>query len=392
MRRNVLAGLSIALLAVAAFACTGVAPSPTPVREGGGAATQDPYDPCPKVDTSGMPSEKAELVSHVCDPNTMPPLAASPVAWANLPYDGPEITASPSIDIMSAYPACDSSTIQVSFAGWTTASDGSATGWLIARTAGSKACVLFGQPRTDLLDASGNVVAGGVAADGPTGPALLQPNLPEPSGRPSEGPIGTAFTQGYGFASFALEQQCGGEPLNVASVRLTMPGGATSIFDAPYAASGCVTGIASVPYVLDSFFESTNEPLPSALSANWLEILPVLPSEATIGQPMHFAVALHNYNSQLPVSLDPCPVYTIELSVVGSDGKEDARITREYTLNCSVAKEVPAGKSVAFEMQVDIPGNLPVTDSLVLLWWFGTSQNIQALPVKEPIRLVAPAG
>jgi hypothetical protein len=304
----------------------------------------------------------------------------------------PEITQAPSIDIMSAYPACDGSTIRASFAGWTTAPDGSATGWLIARTAGSKACALSGQPRTDLLDASGDVVAEGVAADGPTGPALLQPNLPEPSGRPSEGPIGTAFTQGYGFASFSLEQPCGSGPLNVDSVRLAMPGGATSTFGAPYTASGCLAGITGSPYVLDSFFESTNGPLPSSLSANWLEVLPVLPSQATIGQPMHFAVALTNHNSQLPVSLDPCPVYTIELSVVRSDGKEDARITKEYTLNCSVVKEISAGKSVAFEMQVDIPANLPATDSLVLLWWFGTSQNIQALPVKEPMHLVAPAG
>jgi hypothetical protein len=63
----------------------------------------------------------------------------------------------------------------------------------------------------------------------------------------------------------------------------------------------------------------------------------------------------------------------------------------EYTLNCAGIKQIGPQSTLGFEMQLTIPADTPLSDSLVVWWWLGTSDYTAAPPmVKQPISLVAP--
>jgi hypothetical protein len=332
------------------------------------------------------PAEKAAGLAAACNP-TLPPLTGTPIPWLNSPYTGPHITPGPSVDLESAYGPCDLSQVQLTFEGWETQDVPGSEGWVVARTTGARACLLHGVAKIELLDSGGAVLFTGVQGDGPLGPALLQPQLAPPSLAPSGGPLGPQFMPGYGYEEVRVSGFCGlASP--AAAVRVTLDGQTPVLLTVPPPpASGCSSGS---DVVQDWPFLSAESPQPKILSPSWLFTQAELPTQATVGQTMHFTVALQNHKD-LAVSLDPCPVYTLRYAQIDSGGQEVGETALEYTLNCAGIKQIGPQSTLGFEMQLTVPADTPLSDSLVVWWWLGTSDYMAAPPmVKQPISLVAP--
>jgi hypothetical protein len=371
-----------AMVLVAASACVGTAPTAHPSQPVSGPAT---YDPC--AVPSDAPPEKARLIEQACRPNTLPPLVGTPIPWLDAPYTGPQITPSPTVDLESTYPKCEVAQVELTFEGWSP-DDLGAIGWIVARTDGSKPCILSGLAQLVLVDGSGNALASGNEGDGPLGPALLRPGLPVPSAAPSPGPFGPRLTPGYGYEQFRVAGFCGSTS-PAAAVAVSLPGrSAVTLSIPPLPESRCASTMGDV--LQDWPFLSVDAPQPTVLPASGLEAIPVLPVQAVVGQPMEFTIALKDYHA-VPVSLVPCPVYTLRMMVLDPNGQEASTIEREYTLNCGTITSIEPDQSIAFQMRFTVPAGDPTADSIVLWWWLGTSDNPTAPPtVKQPIQLVAP--
>jgi hypothetical protein len=140
---------------------------------------------------------------------------------------------------------------------------------------------------------------------------------------------------------------------------------------------------------MDWWFESVDQPQPKVLPVSWLQPIVSLPEEAVVGQAMHFTVALQN-DFAAPVTLEPCPAFTISVSFLMPPGKGDAQVIREYALNCAAVKTIPPKSAVAFDMQFDVPADTPLTDKLWLNWSLGPKEAINIGVLTHPVVLVAP--
>jgi hypothetical protein len=88
--------------------------------------------------------------------------------------------------------------------------------------------------------------------------------------------------------------------------------------------------------------------------------------------------------------LDPCPIYTMRDALFDSGGREVSETALEHTLNCAGTKQIGPQSALGFEMQLTVPADTPLGDSLVVWWWLGTSDYTAAPPmIKQPILLVA---
>lgn len=95
-----------------------------------------------------------------------------------------------------------------------------------------------------------------------------------------------------------------------------------------------------------------------------MEMLEV-PEEVVFGEDLRYVVELTN-ESDVPVSLDPCPVY------YQAFGESGFAISRTSHLNCDDAPpEISPGAALRFEMKlpIDDPEALHVDSSLV--WYLG---------------------
>ena len=323
-----------------------------------------------------------------CNP-TLPPVTGTPVPWLDDTYRGPQITPVATADLEAAHGRCDLSQLGLSFEGWDTGDTRGTVGWIVARTTGSETCLLKELAAVTLIDSAGQVMSTGEAGDGPNGPAVLAPGLTDPTSAPSLGPLGYELTRGYGYEEIRVSGFCDAGR-TAAALGVTLHGRPEVRFTVPpLPASSCSTDIGQV--VMDWPFRSLEAPLPTVLPASRLEATAVLPSEATIGQVMPFTVALQNHYD-VPISLRPCPVYTISYALIDSNGQESNRTDREYTLNCNGIESVGPKAAVAFDMELTVPASTPATDSLVVWWWIGTSDNPTMIYVKKPVRLVPPKG
>jgi hypothetical protein len=140
---------------------------------------------------------------------------------------------------------------------------------------------------------------------------------------------------------------------------------------------------------VDWRFESVDQPQPKVLPSSWLQPIVSLPDETVVGQTMHFTVALQN-DFAAPITLEPCPAYTISVSFLTPVGKGGPQLVREYTLNCAAVKTIPPKSAVAFDMQFDVPADTPLTDKLWLNWSLGPKEAINVGVVVHPVQLVAP--
>ena len=335
---------------------------------------------------SDWPAEKAAGLEAACHP-TLPPLTGTPIPWLDSPYTGPQITPSPTVDLESAYGSCDLSQVRLAFEGWDTQDVLGSVGWVVARTTGVRACLLHGLAKTELLDSGGKILSTGMQGDGPLGPALLQAQLAPPYAAPSDGPLGPQFISGYGYEAVRVSGFCGlASP--AATLRVTLEGQTPVMLTVPPLPSlECSAGGNAV---LDWPFLSAQSPQPKILPPSWLFTQAEFPAQATVGQAMHFTVALQNHED-LPVSLDPCPIYTMRYALIDSGGSEVGETVSEGTLNCAGIKQIGPQSTLGFEMQLTVPADTPLADSLVVWWWLGTSDYTAAPPtIKQPISLVAP--
>jgi hypothetical protein len=65
------------------------------------------------------------------------------------------------------------------------------------------------------------------------------------------------------------------------------------------------------------------------------------------------------------------------------------RRSRSTHSACAGIKQIGPHSTLGFETQLTVPPETPLTDSLVVWWWFGTSDN-SAATVKQPMTLIAP--
>lgn len=144
-------------------------------------------------------------------------------------------------------------------------------------------------------------------------------------------------------------------------VQLALPGGGVKVLDGVYIDTLC--GRATVMH----FHPVQNEAAANAKAAaaasplNQLAGTVSVPDEATRGGTLRYTVTLSN-RSASPVSLASCPAYTQSLY---ADGKAAAST---LLLNCAGAgAQIPANSSVSFEMQAQVPADLPA-GSVKLSW------------------------
>jgi hypothetical protein len=379
------APLLVGLLAVALAALTGC------VASSGAVPASAPssfavFDPC-AVPSGDYPPGKLEAMQQICH-QTLPPVEGSSVPWLDAPYTGPRATPTPTVDFEAAYPHCGPTDVDVTFAGWSTQDELGAVGWIVARARGSVTCLIEGAPQISLRDASGGVLATGMEGDGPHWPAVLRPGLaPHPSGPLSDGALGPELTPGYGYGTIRVSGFC--DPAQApAAVDATLPNGLHARLEVPPLPAATCHVVPS-PNVMDWWFESVDRPQQKVLPASWLQPIVSLPEEAVVGQAMHFTVALQN-DFAAPVTLEPCPAYTISVSFLMPVGKGEPQLVREYALNCAAVKTIPPKSAVAFDMQFDVPADASLTDKLWLNWSLGPKETINVGVLTHPVQLVAP--
>ena len=310
-----------------------------------------------------MPSEKLNAIQNAGN-WTMPPVEGTPVPWVDRAYTGPAATDTP--DPAAGLPTCSPGQVEISFAGWDDHDELGSVGWVVLRNTGSAACIITGPPQIDLLDGGGRTLATAHGGDGPMSPAVLRAgqSLP-PSGPLPLGALGPEYTPGYGYGEIRVTGYCD----SATTLRVKLPNGAgRDLAIPPQPSKRCVNGPGDV---LTWWLESVEQPQPKTFSADSLIAYVSLPDEAVVGQPFHFTVALQNM-SVLPISLDPCPSYTIEVMAAKGAHENDGQSSHEYALNCDSVATIPAGTAVAFDMEAVVPAGTPLTDTVYVGWWLGT--------------------
>jgi hypothetical protein len=344
------------------------------------------FDPC-AVPSGDYPPGKLEAMQQICH-QTLPPVEGTSIPWLDAPYTGPRPTPTATVDVEAAYPHCGPPGVDVTFAGWSTQDELGAVGWIVARARGSVTCLIEGAPQVSLWDASGRVLATGMEGDGPHLPAVLRPGLASHASGPlSDGALGPELTPGYAYGEIRLSGFC--DPAQApAAVDATLPNGLHARLEVPPLPAATCHVVPS-PNVMDWWFESVDQPQQKVLPASWLQPIVSLSEEAVVGQTMHFTVALQN-DFAAPVTLEPCPAYTISVSFLMPVGKGGPQLVREYALNCAAVKTIPPKSAVAFDMQFDVPADAPLTDKLWLNWSLGPKEAINIGVLTHPVVLVAP--
>ena len=286
---------------------------------------------------------------------TAPPLVTSPVPWRAI---APGATATPLPTLDLTLPACAGADVELTFGGWILAPDGPPVARVDARDVGSHACLLGGQPTITLQDRSGRDMITSEPADGPFGPAMLEPGLPP---APT---VATGYTQawappGYGSTAFTVPW-CGPGP---ASLHLALPDGTPRDvpIDAPTSCAGGGAGF----YVgrWSSALADTSATAPWSALWGWA----ALPDRATAGAPLEFTVYLTN-SMDHPVVLDPCPSYTMRYSTLDGRNATLGEIDATYGLDCSTTSTIAVHGSAAFAMSLAVPAAMPPSDRGYLLW------------------------
>jgi hypothetical protein len=313
-----------------------------------------------------MPSGKLEALQEAGN-WTMPPVQGTPIPWLDRAYNGPLPTDTP--DPAAGLPTCSAAQIEISFAGWDDHDELGSVGWVVARNTGNVACIITGPPQIDLLDGGGRALATDHGGDGPTAPAVLRPGLPaHPTGPLASGALGPQYTPGYGYGEVRVNGYCD----SATTLRVKLPNGAgRDLAIPPQPAARCVNGPGDV---MTWFLESVDRPQPTTFSADSLLAFVSLPDEVVVGQPFHFTVALQN-DSVLPVSLDPCPVYTIQVTAAKGPHELDSQTSHEYALNCDSVATIPIRTAVAFDMEALVPAGTPLTDTAYVSWLLGTADR-----------------
>ena len=370
--RRLLTLVSVAALVVVAGCAAASAPSLPSSGQDNPTASYPP----------DMPPEKVQAIQAAAN-WTMPPVLGALVPWVDRAYTGPRPTDTP--DPAAGLNTCSAAQIEISFAGWSDQDELGSIGMVVARNLGGAACIITGPPQIDLLDGGGRTLATAVEGDGSHRPAVLRPGLPpHPNGPLAMGALGPELLPGYGYGEVRVTGYCD----TAATLRVKLPNGAGRDLAIPHQPSTHCGGSASV---LTWYVGSVEAPQPKTFSADNLLAFLDLPDAVVAGRPFHFTVALQN-DSPLPVSLDPCPDYTIEVSADRAPNQLDSQASHEYALNCDSVATIGVGAAVAFDMEATVPANTPLADKVYVSWILGTLDRPRGATMMKDktLRLTAP--
>ena len=168
---------------------------------------------------------------------------------------------------------------------------------------------------------------------------------PGPTANIARGAVGALNLSG---ADQCLTAQAGTH-LTYPALRIGLPGGGSVDVRAAHFETICGVSVSRFGVPADEVPDPVPpvSPLIATISA---------PTTAGPGQDLAYTVTLANpLGTDVP--LNPCPAYT---EFVGS-GTETVWIAtiRNYYLNCDTATSIPAGKSITFEMRLQLPADQP---------------------------------
>jgi len=100
------------------------------------------------------------------------------------------------------------------------------------------------------------------------------------------------------------------------------------------------------------------------------------PDTAPAGAPVVYQVTMSNPTA-MPIPLDPCPGYLVELFSMGDASAQPVNTSLLYRLNCRPVHTVPAGGSVRFEMVAQVPADMATNRVLSLTWRLTAPRFVQ---------------
>ena len=141
-------------------------------------------------------------------------------------------------------------------------------------------------------------------------------------------------------------------------LRIGLPRGGTIDVPGHSLSMACGTSVSrfGVPSDLRPAENPPSSPLTATISAAPL---------ARAGQIFRYTVTLTNTGT-IAYRLDPCPAYYE--SVYGFTSHGRVGVERNYYLNCDAAKVLPAGGSTTFDMQIDLPVEMPANSPAKCGW------------------------
>ena len=169
---------------------------------------------------------------------------------------------------------------------------------------------------------------------------------------PDPGPvanIGPREVAALNISSSDCASADSGQQVSYSTLRISLPGGGST--DVPVGSFNTICGVSVSEFGVPADEVPVPVPSPSPLTARMSA-----PTTAAPGQDLEFTVTLTNPSSR-DYLLDPCPAYT-EFVGTGTATIWVATV-RDYYLNCDGTPTIPAGRSVTFEMRLQLPADQP---------------------------------
>jgi len=234
-----------------------------------------------------------------------------------------------------------------------------ASGTVQLRNIGSRPCRLTGRPQVRFVGA-------------PQSPRQLQtaepavppefPAVSKPAATLRALPPGSDATLSIEWTNWCPPGAHSGKPVMAPkAVRVTQAGGRGSI-NVPYnAVTACVQrGAPSTigvrpfqPEILPVGKPWSQIPLTARVVTDGDPHMPTL--QAARGSTLRYVVELHNASTNETLRFGACPLFVQELAPTGG--------IEPYRLNCGGAHAVRPGRSIRFNVELDVPRNAPVGDN-----------------------------
>jgi hypothetical protein len=290
-------------------------------------------------------------------PHPVPPESGSgPIAgvipWTPLtPNLTPPSTAQGPVPIPPGTPSCQATDLTGVVIGQNGAGGHIFVSFRLAGVNGGP-CYLDGTPAIGLLDSSGHAIA--FRQLPPFGASTAQPSpaLVEPGPAPAPG-LGLKVGQADLTIDWVIQPETcppGTPPVIPAKAQIAIPAGGILTIAIPsepaaYLCSGLGVGGFEGPYV--PIQPSPPPPLP-AISMS-------VPSTGQVGLALPYLVTLTNDHPQALDLIAFCPTYEEELFADLTKGSPPLGGKHLYALNCEIAKSIPAGQAVTFQIVFLVP-------------------------------------
>ena len=304
---------------------------------------------------AGCGSAEGPATGPAATPAARPAVAHSPaVRWASIvpaQLRAPQLT--------SAKP-CRASELKVQGAGVDfQATAAGASGSVELRNVGSRPCRLTGRPQVRFVGAPRAPRQRQTAEPGltPEFPAVTKPASSLRAVKP-----GSDATLSVEWNNWCPPGPHSSAPVvPPRAVRVTLPGARGSL-EIPYNAvapclepgSPSTIGVRPFePEVLPSGKPWSRLPLTARVLTS--AGTPVTMLRASRGSTLRFVVELHNASTNRTLQFGKCPLFVQELAPKGS--------IQAYRLNCRAAQALKPGRSMRFDIQLNVPSDAPTGDN-----------------------------